>query len=50
MRDPVQAISAQANLADHRGGQVKGSGRSHNRLHTQKALLEYLVLGRIDNP
>ena len=52
MRDPVQAISAQANVADCKRGQVKvkRSGRSQNSLHTQKALLEYLVLGRIDNP
>ena len=48
MKDPVQAISAQANLTAREGGQVKRSGRSHNRLHTQKALLEYLVLGRVE--
>jgi len=34
MKDPVQAISAQANLADREGGQVKRSGRSQNALHT----------------
>jgi hypothetical protein len=29
--------------------QIKRSGRSHNRLHTQSALSSYLVLGYIDN-
>ena len=49
MRERVEAISAQANLTDDRqGGQVRRSGRSQNRLHTQKALLEYLVLGRVE--
>jgi hypothetical protein len=37
----VQAVSAQANL------QVKLSGRSQNKLHTQKALMEYLLLGKV---
>jgi hypothetical protein len=29
-------------------GQVKRSGRSQNRLHTQKALMEYLLLGKVE--
>jgi hypothetical protein len=45
---PVKPVSAQANLTDREGGQVKRSGRSQNRLHTQKALLEFLVLGRVE--
>jgi hypothetical protein len=47
-RAHVESVSAQANVADCKRGQVKRSGRSQNRLHTQKALLEYLVLGRVD--
>jgi hypothetical protein len=27
--------------------EVKRSGRSQNRLHTQKARMEYLLLGRV---
>jgi len=50
MRERVEAISAQANLTDRQGGQVKRSGRSQNRLHTQKALLEYLVVGPVNQP
>jgi hypothetical protein len=46
----VESVSAQANVADCGRGQVKRSSQSQNSLHTQKALLEYLVLGRIDNP
>jgi hypothetical protein len=43
----VESVSAQANLTERKRGQVKRSGRSQNRLHTQKALLEYLVLGKV---
>jgi hypothetical protein len=50
MRDRVQAISVKADLTGREAGQVKRSGRSQNRLHTQKALLEYLVLGRVEQP
>jgi hypothetical protein len=49
MKDRVQAISVKANLIGSADDQVKRSGRSQNRLHTQKALLEYLVPGHIDN-
>jgi len=45
--DHEQAISAEANLAGH--GQVKRSGSSQNRLHTQKALMEFLLLGKVDS-
>jgi hypothetical protein len=43
-----QSISAQANLPALRE-QVKRSGRSQNRLHTQKALMEYLLLGKVES-
>jgi hypothetical protein len=42
-----QSISAQANLAAR--GQVKRSGRSQNRLHTQKALMEFPLLGKVES-
>ena len=41
-------VSAQANLPAH-CGQVKRSGRSQNRLHTQKALIEFLLLGMVES-
>jgi hypothetical protein len=41
-------VSAQANLLAA-GEQVKRSGRSQNRLHTQKALIEFLLLGKTDD-
>jgi hypothetical protein len=45
---PLDAkVSAQANLPGCRE-QVKRSGRSQNRLHTQKALIEYLLLGKVE--
>jgi hypothetical protein len=47
MTSRVQAISVKANLIGTADDQVKRSGRSQNRLHTQKALLEFLVLGRV---
>jgi hypothetical protein len=45
---PDAKVSAQANLPAPRG-QVKRSGRSQNRLHTQKALLEFLLLGKVES-
>lgn len=41
-----QTISAQTNI---RAANVKRDprGRSQNRLHAQKALMEYLLLGKI---
>jgi hypothetical protein len=47
--DHEQAISALASLAGRRSGQVKRSGRRQNRLHTQKALMEFLLLGEVDS-
>jgi hypothetical protein len=41
-------VSAQANLPVLYG-QVKRSRRSQNRLHTQKALMEYLLLGNVQD-
>jgi len=41
-----EPISAQANLLSSK---LSGSGRSQNRMHTQKALLEYLLLGKVES-
>ncbi|TNC98465.1 MAG: hypothetical protein FD121_614 [Gallionellaceae bacterium] len=42
----VQTISAETNI---RVANVKprSGGRSQNRLHVQKALMEYLLLGKV---
>jgi|GEM_PF-2118665 len=42
----MQTISAETNI---RAANVKprSGGRSQNRLHVQKALMEYLLLGKI---
>ena len=42
-----QAISAKANFGSP---EVKRQrrGRSHNRLHVQKALMEFLLLGQVE--
>ncbi len=42
----MQTISAKTNI---RAANVKprSGGRSQNRLHVQKALMEYLLLGKI---
>ena len=54
----AQAISAEANMrclhvkvhdSFSRVAQVARAGRSQNRLHTQKALMEYLLLGRVES-
>ena len=42
MKAVIAQVSAQANLAGRKSGLVKRSGRSQNRLHTQKALMEFL--------
>jgi len=39
-------VSAQANLAG-RKVKAQSAGRSQNRMHTQKALMEYLLLGKV---
>jgi hypothetical protein len=44
----VEPISVEANSANAPVRQVKRSGRSQNRMHTQKALLEYLLLGKVE--
>jgi len=46
-RAKVQAIPAQANLREAQA-KAQSAGRRHNRLHTQKALLEFLLLGRVN--
>jgi hypothetical protein len=38
------AISAEANFAQ---AKLSDSGRNQNRMHVQKALMEYLLLGRV---
>ncbi len=44
----MQTISAKTNI---RAANVKREprGRSQNRLHVQKALMEYLLLGKVGN-
>jgi len=44
----MQTISAQTNI---RTADVKRDprGRSQNRLHAQKALMEYLLLGKVNS-
>jgi hypothetical protein len=43
------AISAQANLPRKLSRLARrAGGRSQNRLHTQMALLEYLLLGKVE--
>ncbi len=44
----MQPVSAETNI---RVANVKphSGGHSQNRLHVQKALMEYLLLGKIDN-
>jgi len=44
----VQPVSAKANFGSH---EVKRRrrGQSQNRLHVQKALMEFLLLGRLDD-
>ena len=41
----VEPVSAEANFACE--VKPRSGGRSQNRLHTQKALMEYLLLGRV---
>ena len=42
----VHSISVQAHVAQRREA-APAAGRNHNRMHVQKALMEYLLLGRI---
>jgi hypothetical protein len=48
MEQRVQPVSAKANL---RVAQVKprSGGRSQNPRHTQKALIEFLLVGRVSD-
>jgi hypothetical protein len=41
----AQTVSVKANLACEVKSQ--SDGRNHNRLHVQKALIEYLLLGKV---
>ena len=46
-RERQQPVSAQAHV---RAGDVKqpqAAGRSHNTMHLQKALMKYLLLGKL---
>jgi hypothetical protein len=45
----IAQVSAQANLNGRKSGQVKRSGRSQNRMHTQNALMQFLLLGKVDS-
>jgi hypothetical protein len=42
-----QTISAKANARKAGVKLADASGRSQNRLHVQKALMEYMLLGKI---
>ncbi len=42
----VHSISVQAHVAKRREA-ASAACRNHNRMHVQKALMEYLLLGRI---
>ena len=45
-RQGQQPVSVQAHIAQRCEG-APAPGRNQNRLHVQKALMEYLLLGRI---
>ncbi|MBU1447589.1 MAG: hypothetical protein KKF58_04685 [Gammaproteobacteria bacterium] len=45
----VQTISAQANACEAGVKLANARGRSQNRLHVQKALMEYLLLGKLND-
>jgi hypothetical protein len=45
----VKTVSVQANFRMTEVKLASASGRSQNRLHAQKALMEYLLLGRIES-
>jgi hypothetical protein len=42
----VHSVSVQADFAPAKSS-AEGACRSQNRMHVQKALMEYLLLGRI---
>ncbi|GAB2475373.1 hypothetical protein GCM10027082_28220 [Comamonas humi] len=43
-----QPVSVQAHIRAADVKQPQAAGRNHNRMHVQKALMEYLLLGRLD--
>lgn len=45
-RQGLHPVSVQADFA-HAKSSAAGAGRSQNRMHVQKALMEFLLLGRI---
>jgi hypothetical protein len=45
--DDEEAVSVKANVNEVNVKRTNASGRNQNRLHVQKALLEYLVCDRI---
>ncbi len=45
----VQAVSAKANLPSGRLSERKRAAGAKTNRHTQKALMEYLLLGRVDD-
>ena len=45
-RQGQQPVSVQAHIAERCEG-AAAPGRNQNRLHVQKGLMEYLLLGRI---
>jgi len=46
-RQRRHSVSAQAHVRAADVKQPQAAGRSQNRMHVQKALLEYLLLGRL---
>jgi hypothetical protein len=44
----VEAISSKANESVA-NVKARSAGRTQNRLHTQKALMEFLLLGRVND-
>jgi hypothetical protein len=46
-RQRQQTVSAQAHVRHADVKQPQAAGRSQNALHVQKALMEYLLLGRV---
>ena len=46
-RQRQQPVSAQAHIRAAAVKQPQAVGRSQNHMHVQKALMEYLLLGRV---
>jgi hypothetical protein len=46
-RQRQQPVSAQAHIRAADVKQPQAACRSYNRMHVQKALMEYLLLGRV---